>query len=47
MFVAALSCQRTCSAGVVIYSVPEKPLGAFRGILKGMDTKDIIEDEKR
>jgi AbrB family looped-hinge helix DNA binding protein len=33
--------------GGVIYFVPEKPLETFRGFLKGMDTKDIREDEER
>lgn len=31
--------------GGVIYFIPEKPLSFFRGFLKGMDTKDIREDE--
>ena len=33
--------------GGVIYFVPEKLLEAFRGFLRGMDTKDIREDEER
>jgi len=33
--------------GGIIYFVPEKPLETFRGFLKGMDTKDIREDEER
>lgn len=33
--------------GGVIYFIPEKPLSAFRGYLKGMDTRDIREDEER
>jgi AbrB family looped-hinge helix DNA binding protein len=33
--------------GGVIYFIPEKPLAAFRGFLKGMDTGNIREDEER
>jgi AbrB family looped-hinge helix DNA binding protein len=33
--------------GGVIYFIPEKPLEAFRGFLKGMDTGNIREDEAR
>ncbi len=33
--------------GGVVYLIPEKPLQSFRGFLKGMDTKDIREDEER
>jgi len=33
--------------GGVIYFIPEKPLEAFRGFLKGMDTRNIREDEDR
>jgi AbrB family looped-hinge helix DNA binding protein len=33
--------------GGVIYFIPEKPLSAFRGYLKGMDTSNIREDEER
>jgi len=33
--------------GGVIYFMPERPLETFRGFLKGMDTKDIREDEER
>ena len=33
--------------GGVIYFIPEKPLAAFRGFLKGMDTENIREDEER
>ncbi len=30
--------------GGVVYLIPEKPLEAFKGFLKGMDTRDIRED---
>lgn len=33
--------------GGLIYFIPEKPLSFFRGFLKGMDTKDIREEEER
>lgn len=33
--------------GGVIYFIPEKPLEAFRGFLKGMATGNIREDEER
>jgi len=33
--------------GGVIYFIPDKPLAAFRGFLKGMDTENIREDEER
>lgn len=33
--------------GGVIYFIPEKPVEAFRGFLKGMDTGNIREDEDR
>jgi AbrB family looped-hinge helix DNA binding protein len=33
--------------GWIICFVPEKPLEMFRGFLKGMDTKDIREDQER
>jgi AbrB family looped-hinge helix DNA binding protein len=33
--------------GGVIYFIPEKPIEAFRGFLKGMDTGDIREDQDR
>jgi AbrB family looped-hinge helix DNA binding protein len=33
--------------GGIICFVPEKPLEMFRGFLKGMDTKDIREDQER
>ena len=33
--------------GGVVYLIPEKPLEAFKGFLKGMDTKDIREDTER
>ncbi len=33
--------------GGVVYLIPEKPLQSFRGFLKGMDTRDIREDERR
>lgn len=33
--------------GGVIYFVPERPLSSFKGIFKGMDTKNIREDEDR
>ncbi len=33
--------------GGVIYFIPEKPLAAFRGFLKGIDSGNIREDEER
>ena len=33
--------------GGIIYFIPEKPLAAFRGFLKGMDTGHLREDEER
>lgn len=33
--------------GGVIYFIPEKPLGSYRGFLKGMDTKDIRDEQDR
>jgi len=33
--------------GGIIYFIPEKPLAAFRGFLKGMDTGNLREDEER
>ncbi len=33
--------------GGVIYFIPEKPVEAFRGFLKGMDAGNIREDEDR
>ena len=33
--------------GGIIYFIPEKPLAAFRGFLKGMDTRNLREDEER
>lgn len=33
--------------GGVVYLIPEKPLGSFRGFLKGMDAKNLREDEER
>ena len=33
--------------GGVIYFIPEKPIEAFRGFLKGMDTGNIREDQDR
>lgn len=33
--------------GGVIYFIPEKPLSAFKGFLKGMDSGNIREDEER
>ena len=33
--------------GGVVYLIPEKPVEAFKGFLKGMDTKDIREDTER
>jgi len=33
--------------GGVIYVIPEKPIEAFRGFLKGMDTGNIREDQDR
>lgn len=33
--------------GGVVYLIPEKPLMAFRGFLKGMDTSNLREDDDR
>ena len=33
--------------GGIIYFVPEKPLESFRGFLRGIDTKDIREEDDR
>lgn len=33
--------------GGVVYLIPEKPIEAFKGFLKGMDTKDLREDTER
>jgi len=33
--------------GGVICFIPEKPVEAFRGFLKGMDTRHLREDEDR
>lgn len=33
--------------GGIVYLIPEKPLKAYRGFLRGMDTKNIREDEER
>lgn len=33
--------------GGVVYLIPEKPVGSFKGFLKGMNTKDIREDRER
>lgn len=33
--------------GGVVYFIPEKPLSSFRGIFRGMDMKNIREDEER
>ncbi len=33
--------------GGVVHLIPEKPLHAFKGFLKGMDIKDIREDKER
>ncbi|MBI4653847.1 MAG: AbrB/MazE/SpoVT family DNA-binding domain-containing protein [Nitrospirae bacterium] len=33
--------------GGVVHLIPVKPLNAFKGFLKGMDTTDIREDEER
>jgi len=33
--------------GDVVYLIPEKPVESFRGFLKGMDTKNLREDEER
>jgi len=33
--------------GCVIYFIPERPVEAFRGFLKGMDTRNIRENEDR
>ncbi len=33
--------------GGVVHMIPEKPLSFFRGFLKGLDTKEIREDEGR
>lgn len=33
--------------GGIVYFIPEKPLEAFRGFLKGMDTGNLREDKER
>lgn len=33
--------------GGIIYFIPEKPIDAYRGFLKGMDLTNIREDEDR
>lgn len=33
--------------GGIVYFIPEKPLEAFRGFLKGMDTENLREDRER
>lgn len=33
--------------GGVVHLIPEKPMHAFKGFLKGMDTKGIREDNER
>ncbi len=33
--------------GGVIYFIPERPLSAFKGFLRGMDTGNLREDEER
>ncbi|MBI5747748.1 MAG: AbrB/MazE/SpoVT family DNA-binding domain-containing protein [Nitrospinae bacterium] len=33
--------------GGVVHLIPEKSLHIFRGFLKGIDTKDVREDEDR
>lgn len=33
--------------GGLLYFIPEKPLEAFRGFLKGMDAKNLREDKER
>lgn len=33
--------------GGVVYLIPEKPVESFRGFLKGMDTRNIREDNDR
>jgi AbrB family looped-hinge helix DNA binding protein len=33
--------------GGVVYLIPEKPLGSFKGFLKGMNMKDIRENKER
>lgn len=33
--------------GGVIYFIPEKPLSAFRGLLKGMDRENLREEDER
>lgn len=33
--------------GGVVYLIPEKPIGSFRGFLKGMDAENLREDEER
>ena len=33
--------------GGIIYFVPEKPLEALKGFLKGMDTEGVREDAER
>jgi AbrB family looped-hinge helix DNA binding protein len=33
--------------GGLIYFIPERPLESFKGFLKGMDTKNIREEEDR
>jgi AbrB family looped-hinge helix DNA binding protein len=33
--------------GGVVHMIPEKPLSFFKGFLKGLNTKEIREDEDR
>lgn len=33
--------------GDVVYLIPEKPVESFKGFLKGMDAKNLREDEER
>lgn len=33
--------------GGIVYFIPEKPLEAFRGFLKGMDNGNLREDNER
>lgn len=33
--------------GGVVHLIPEKPMHSFKGFLRGMDTKDIREDNER
>lgn len=33
--------------GGLVYLVPEKPVDAFKGFLKGMDTDNVREEEDR